>query len=240
MDTTPPPRLDELIVYVRNRQPDGTPLDHLSDAVLASEHLGEVADHLIGHFVDQARRAGASWTEIGQSMGVTKQAAQKRFVPTGPDRGGRPKRGIMTRLTDGAQSVILRAAKLAQEHGHDTVDTEHLLLALTYEPESLAAHAIEEQGVALATVRQAAQAALGPAREPLSGHIPFGRRAKKLRELAVREALRFGHPYIGPEHILLAMLRDHRTLGAQVLDELGITRDRTEQWVLAAINDRTT
>ena len=49
--------------------------------MLAAEALGEVADHLIGHFVDQARRSGASWTEIGKCMGVTKQAAQKRFVP---------------------------------------------------------------------------------------------------------------------------------------------------------------
>src|SRR6202020_368654 len=73
-----PVRLDDLISYVKSQ--DGTPLDHVSAAMRVSEHVGEVADHLIGHFVDQARRAGASWTEIGQSMGVTKQAAQKRFV----------------------------------------------------------------------------------------------------------------------------------------------------------------
>ncbi|NED49697.1 ATP-dependent Clp protease ATP-binding subunit, partial [Micromonospora aurantiaca] len=58
-------------------------LEQLSSAVIAAEHLGEVADHLIGHFVDQARRSGASWTDIGTSMGVSKQAAQKRFVPKG-------------------------------------------------------------------------------------------------------------------------------------------------------------
>src|SRR6478736_10287894 len=75
----PPVRLDELISYVRNQE--GTALDHVSAAVGISEHLGELADHLIGHFVDQARRTGASWTDIGRSMGVTKQAAQKRFVP---------------------------------------------------------------------------------------------------------------------------------------------------------------
>src|SRR3954462_14587782 len=76
-----PVRLDDLIDFVRRRRPEGDALDHLSDAVLASERLGEVSDHLIGHFVDQARRAGASWTEIGRHMGVSKQAAQKRFVP---------------------------------------------------------------------------------------------------------------------------------------------------------------
>src|SRR6202167_5998947 len=74
-----PVRLDEMIHTIKKVHSDV--LDQLSDAVLAAEHLGEVADHLIGHFVDQARRSGASWTDIGKSMGVTKQAAQKRFVP---------------------------------------------------------------------------------------------------------------------------------------------------------------
>ncbi len=74
-----PVRLDELIDAIKKVHTDA--LDQLADAVLAAEHLGEIADHLIGHFVDQARRSGASWTDIGKSMGVTKQAAQKRFVP---------------------------------------------------------------------------------------------------------------------------------------------------------------
>jgi hypothetical protein len=64
-----PVRLDELITTIKKVHSDV--LDQLSDAVLAAEHLGEVADHLIGHFVDQARRSGASWTDIGKSMGVT-------------------------------------------------------------------------------------------------------------------------------------------------------------------------
>src|SRR5580693_10033510 len=84
-DPTPvthPVRLDELINAINQVHTDV--LDRLSDALLAAEHLGEVADHLIGHFVDQARRSGASWTDIGKSMGVTKQAAQQRFVPKEP------------------------------------------------------------------------------------------------------------------------------------------------------------
>src|ERR687890_237433 len=80
-----PIRLDDLIATIKKVHSD--PLEQLTDAVLAANHLGDVADHLIGHFVDQARRSGASWTQIGQSMGVTKQAAQKRFVakPSAPD-----------------------------------------------------------------------------------------------------------------------------------------------------------
>ena len=86
--TEPPARLDDLIEYVKSQHPDGDPLQHFSDAVLTSDRLGELADHLIGHFVDQARKAGASWTEIGQSMGVSKQAAQKRFVPKKSEEAG--------------------------------------------------------------------------------------------------------------------------------------------------------
>src|SRR5512143_2387811 len=78
----PPIRLDDLIHGVN--QTDDDALARLSNAVLLADHLGELADHLIGHFVDQARRSGASWTDIGRSMGVTKQAAQKRFVPRTP------------------------------------------------------------------------------------------------------------------------------------------------------------
>src|SRR5665811_782181 len=78
-----PIRLDDLIEAIKKAH-SGT-LGQLSDAVIAAEHLGDVADHLIGHFVDQARRSGASWTDIGRSMGVHTPAAQKRFVPKGGD-----------------------------------------------------------------------------------------------------------------------------------------------------------
>src|SRR5687768_18023683 len=78
-----PIRLDELIDAISRVHDD--PLERLTDAVLAAEHIGEVADHLVGHFVDQARRSGASWTAIGRSMGVTKQAAQQRSVPKLPE-----------------------------------------------------------------------------------------------------------------------------------------------------------
>src|SRR4029434_10753679 len=91
--------LDELSSTVRSRHPEGTALDHLAEASTIAEHLDELADHLVGHFVDQARRAGASWTMIGQSMGVTKQAAQKRFVAG--DRS-------LDRFTDRARIVVLK------------------------------------------------------------------------------------------------------------------------------------
>src|SRR3954462_13097722 len=95
-----PIRLDDLITAITTVHQ--APLDQLSDAVLAADHLGDVADHLIGHFVDQARRSGASWTEIGRSMGVTQQAAQKRFVAKGEDAAQQ-----FSRYTDRARKVVV-------------------------------------------------------------------------------------------------------------------------------------
>src|SRR5215813_1208023 len=143
----PPIRLDELISYIRNTE--GTALDQVSAAVQISEHLGELADHLIGHFVDQARKAGASWTEIGQSMGVTKQAAQKRFVPKKYEQSGELDAGIFGRFTDRARSVTVAAQKEARQAGHNYVASEHILLGLLHEPEGMGAKAITALGVPL-------------------------------------------------------------------------------------------
>src|ERR687894_3201670 len=103
-----PVRLDDLIEAINKVHTD--PLEQLTDAVLAADHLGDVADHLIGHFVDQARRSGASWSDIGRSMGVTKQAARKRFVPKGPDEGAGPQSGPgFDRFTPRARNVVVAA-----------------------------------------------------------------------------------------------------------------------------------
>ena len=114
-------RLDDLIEAIKKSHPDV--LRQLSDAVLAAEHLGEVADHLIGHFVDQARRSGASWTDIGRSMGVTKQAAQKRFLPKelNPEEG-------FHRFTPRARKVVVAAQSEARAARNDHIGPEHLVL----------------------------------------------------------------------------------------------------------------
>ena len=239
-----PVRLDDLIGYVRSQ--DGTALDHVSAAMRISEHLGELADHLIGHFVDQARKAGASWTEIGQSMGVTKQAAQKRFVPKADELPGPGDEASwqaalteafhahpFSRFTPRAKHSISAAAEEARERRHHLVIPEHLALGLLHEPEGLAAKGIEALGVPLDSARDALVAALPPATvdEPVSGRIPFTRGAKKVVELAVREALKLGHNYIGTEHLLLGVLEDEIVAGTGTLSGLGITRERVDEWL---------
>jgi hypothetical protein len=235
--TESPARLDDLIEHVRRQHPEGGPLDHLSGAVLAAEQLGEIADHLIGHFVDQARRNGASWTDIGRHMGVTKQAAQKRFVPKSSEEP--PDSGAWARFTERARHVVVKAEEEARKAGHDSIGTEHILLGLLHEPDALAAGAINAQDVSFDQVRARVNVILGPpADEPPMGHIPFTPRAKKVRELTVREALRLGHNYVGTEHILLGLFNEEEGLAAKVLEDLGVRRDAAEEWIVGALKER--
>jgi len=232
-------KLDDLINAIKsNNEKDA--LAQLTDAVYVGQHLGEVADHLIGHFVDQARRSGASWTDIGASMGVTKQAAQKRFVPKvdpGGDPGGAIER-VYGRYTDRARHVVVEAQKAAAEHASPEIDTVHIVLGLLTEPAALAAGAILAQGVQLDAVREAAEARLPEPVEPAPNVVPFSAAAKKTLELTMREGLRLGHNYIGTEHMLLALLEQGEGAGFEVLDGLGVKKDKAEakiQEVLAEI-----
>lgn len=228
-----PVRLDDLIEAIK-RVHTGT-LDQLASAVVAADHLGEVADHLIGHFVDQARRSGASWTDIGRSMGVTKQAVQKRFVPKGPTPGEASDLDSgqgFSRFTVPARNVVIAAQNETRAAGNTEIRTEHLLLGLLIEPDALAARAVVAQRVQLAAVREAATATLPPAAAELPALIPFDAQAKKALELTFREALRMGHDQVGTEHILLALLELED--GSGVLAGLGLGKAAVEATIIAA------
>ncbi len=210
--------LDDLIRAIKAVHSDA--LEQLTDAVLAAEHLGEVADHLVGHFVDQARRSGASWTEIGASMGVTKQAAQKRFVPKGDTVD--PNEGF-ARFTPRARTAVVSAQRAARDAENIEIGPEHLTLGLIGDPESLAVAILAAQGVAPDQIRAAIT--LPPATGQTLDLVPFNGPAKKVLELTFREALRLGHNYVGTEHLLLALLESED--GDGPLHRLGVEKDRT-------------
>jgi hypothetical protein len=224
-------RLDDLIDAITSVHSDV--LDQLADAVLAAEHLDEVADHLIGHFVDRARRSGASWTDIGKSMGVTKQAAQKRFVAKGSTVDLDPEQGFR-RFTERARNVVMAAQNEARAAGNVEIAPEHLALGLLVEPDSIAARAITAQGVALETLRRTVSARLRPRSEDVPDLIPYDAQARKALELTFRAALRLGHNYVGTEHILLALLDLED--GAGVLTGLGLDKKAAEENITAAVS----
>src|SRR3954449_1061916 len=224
-------RLDDLIDTIKKAHTD--PLEQLTDAVLVGDHLGEVADALIGHFVDQARRQGASWTEIGSSMGVTKQAAQKRFVQRPSEAAALDPNAGFSRFTPRARNVVVAAQNEARAHGHDRITLGHLVLGLLAEPDGLAARAIVRQGIALDRVREVATATLGPAADTVPELVPFDDRTRAVLEGTFREALRLGHNYIGTEHLLLALLDAED--GTGVLAGLGVTRGAVEGFVADAL-----
>ncbi|MEU9129420.1 Clp protease N-terminal domain-containing protein [Kitasatospora sp. NPDC048540] len=229
---TGPVRLDDLIAAIKKVHPDT--LDQLSGAVIAADHLGELADHLIGHFVDQARRSGASWTDIGRSMGVTRQAAQKRFVPKDP---GEPSdldasQGF-GRFTVPARNVVITSQEEARAAGNDEIRPEHLLLGLLAEPQAVAARVLEAQGVTADAVRRAATAALPPPAERVPDLIPYDGAGRKVLELTFRQALRLEHRHIGTEHILLALFEQEA--GDGVLTGLGLDRAAAEAAVVEAV-----
>jgi len=223
-----PVSLDALIRAITTARADV--LDQLSDAVLAAEALGEVADHLIGHFVDQARRSGASWTDIGKSMGVTKQAAQKRFVAKADTNPLDPSAGF-AKFTPRARNTVVAAQNLACAASNTEIGTDHLILALLEDPDSLAMTLLGRQHVTADTLRAHIQLP-GPAAE-LPALVPFNAAAKKALELTFREALRLGHNYIGTEHLLLALLEAEGGTGP--LHVAGITKERTETDLGAAL-----
>ncbi|RSS55110.1 Clp protease N-terminal domain-containing protein [Streptomyces sp. WAC01280] len=226
-----PVRLDELIEAIKKVHPDA--LEQLSGAVIAADHLGDVADHLIGHFVDQARRSGASWTDIGRSMGVTRQAAQKRFVPKDPDASTMDPNAGFSRFTPRARKVVVASQEEARAAANAEIVTGHLVLGLLAEPESLAMRWLTGHDVTAEAVRAAVTPTLPPQAETIPALIPFDADSKKVLELTFREALRLGHNFVGTEHILLALL-EHED-GTGVLAGLGIDKATAEREIAEAI-----
>jgi len=228
MDEFPVP-LDNLIAYVKALHPEGGPLGNLSDAMVVSARLDEQSDALIGYFVDQARRAGASWSQIGSSMGVSQQAAQKRFVPR--EGGGLVPEGeqIFSRFTPRARNVVAAGGLLA---GDQAVDAAHLAAALLTEPEGVAAKIIQRAGLTGEQVCAAVGA--GPA-EPAGDAGPAALRGLSVTadgqaalEGTLKAALRLGHNYIGTEHLLLGILFAGGPAG-QALASAGLDAETAER-----------
>jgi ATP-dependent Clp protease ATP-binding subunit ClpC len=145
---------------------------------------------------------------------------------------------MFERFTDRARRVVVLAQKEARDLGHNYIGTEHILLALIDEDEGVAAKALKAQGIGQDAARQRVEEIIGRGQGASTGHIPFTPRAKKVLELSLREALQFGHHYIGTEHILLGVLSEGAGVGAQVLVGFGADLERTREQVIQLLHGR--
>jgi ATP-dependent Clp protease ATP-binding subunit ClpC len=142
---------------------------------------------------------------------------------------------VFERFTDRARRVVVLAQDEARMLNHNSIGTEHLLLGLIREGEGVAALALDALGISLEDARRDIEEIIGQGPAAPTGHIPFTPRAKKVLELALREALQLGHNYIGTEHILLGLIREGEGVAAQVLQKLGADLSRVREAVVELI-----
>ena len=145
---------------------------------------------------------------------------------------------VFERFTDRARQAVVLAQEEARILNHDYIGTEHILLGLVHEGDGVAARALLALDISLESIREQVEAVIGRGQAGRGGgadHIPFTPRAKKVLELSLREALQFGHNYIGTEHILLGLLREGDGVGAQVLGRLGADLNGVRQAVMALL-----
>ena len=124
---------------------------------------------------------------------------------------------MFERFTDRARRVVVWAQEEARSFNHNYIGTEHLLLGLIKEGEGLGSKTLTALHIDLEMVRGELDIRVGRGASQPKGHIPFTPRAKKVLELSLREAMQYGHNYIGTEHVLLGLLREGQGVAAQIL-----------------------
>jgi hypothetical protein len=139
------------------------------------------------------------------------------------------------KFTDEARRVLTYAQDEAQRLDHNYIGTEHFLLGLVREEESVAAHVLKAMGIGLPDVRRAVLFIVGRGDRPVPGEVGLTPRAKRVIELAIDEARRLGHRYIGTEHLLLGLVREGEGVAAGVLESMGVDLDRVRREVIRAV-----
>jgi hypothetical protein len=225
---TPTPDLQHLVQSVRDEVPDSDPLGQLARAAEYSTSLNTLGDQLLDHFVLQCREAGMSWAELSGALGVSKQAAHKRFNNPSPN---------FSRFTPKAQAVAQAAVRAAQQLGHTTIGTEHILLALFDPEDSLAAIGLRKLGVRREDVHERLLQRKPAGSHETQGSIPFTPHAKEALRGALDEALDLNHNYIGTEHLLLGVNRDPEFGAAQILCTLGQSQEAIRATLLETLDE---
>jgi ATP-dependent Clp protease ATP-binding subunit ClpC len=140
------------------------------------------------------------------------------------------------KFTERARRVLTLAQEEAQRFNHNYIGTEHLLLGLVREGDGIAARVLNNLGVQLPKVRSAVEFIIGRGETMIMGEIGLTPRAKKVIELAVDEARRLNHHYIGTEHLLLGLVREGEGIAAGVLESLGVSLEKLRAQVIQVLS----
>ena len=235
--------LDELVAQIQASTYSREPLALLATAARQQQELADLGERLLDHFVQEARVAGCSWSQIGTALGVSKQAAQQRHSAVRSlidkfARGVESLSGTMfKRFTPRARRSIVLAQEEARRLGHDRLGTEHLLLGLLAEGEGIAGRALGRAGLTLDAARAGVEEITGRGHQAPEGRIPFAAPAKKALELALCEALELGHNYIGTEHLLLGLLKEGEGAGAKVVVAAGVEPEQLRKAALVLLEE---
>src|SRR5215208_4794067 len=151
-------------------------------------------------------------------------------------RTRRKERIVFERFTERARQVVVLAQEEARILKHNYIGTEHILLGLLREEEGLAARVLESLDITVERVRAQVVRIVGSGEEVTSGQIPFTPRAKKVLELALREALSLGHNYIGTEHILLGLVRENEGVAARILLDFDADSEKIRNEVIRMLS----
>jgi ATP-dependent Clp protease ATP-binding subunit ClpA len=168
--------------------------------------------------------------------------AQPPLAPSGPAtghpasmRGETSMSGSFDRFTERARKAITLAQEEAQRFNHNYIGTEHILLGLVREGDGVAGRVLWDMGIELTKIRSAVEFIIGRGERQVMGEIGLTPRAKKVIELAVDEARRLGHHYVGTEHLLLGLIREGEGIAAGVLESLGIKLERVRTAVIKVL-----
>src|SRR5690242_7425886 len=140
------------------------------------------------------------------------------------------------KFTDRARKVLTLAQEEAQRFNHNYIGTEHLLLGLIREGDGVAARVLKNLGIELSKVRAATEFIIKRGERAVMGEIGMTPRAKKVIELAVDEARRLNHHYIGTEHLLLGLIREGEGIAAGVLESLGVNLEKVRAQVMQVVS----
>src|SRR5512147_487671 len=140
---------------------------------------------------------------------------------------------MFERFTDRARKVMALANQEAQRFNHEYIGTEHILLGLVKEGSGVGANVLKNLDVDLRKVRLEVEKLVKAGPEMVTmGKLPQTPRAKKVIEYAIEEARNLNHNYVGTEHLLLGLLREHDGVAAQVLRNLGLKLEEVREEVL--------